>query len=172
MILRKSTINDIDRMVEIALDGKALLKESGINQWQVPTYPSREVFLKDLNNGVGYVLEDNNKVIGICAIISGIEETYNHLISGAWLTSNPYMTIHRGAISKETYGHHTIDYLFTEATNLAKSQGIHSLRADTHEENVRMRKALERNGFKYCGEVRLLWGDEQGAKRVVYEKVF
>lgn len=172
MKLRKSTINDIDRMVEIALEGKQLLKESGINQWQVPQYPSRDIFLKDLDNGIGYVLEDKGKVMGICAIIEGVEETYNHLISGAWLTNNPYMTIHRGAISQDTYGHHTIDYLFEGATELAKSRGLHSLRADTHEDNIRMRKALERNGFKYCGEVNLLWGFEKGTKRVVYEKVF
>lgn len=40
-VFRRSTPEDIDRMAEIGAEGKALLKERGISQWQRGSYPSR-----------------------------------------------------------------------------------------------------------------------------------
>ena len=55
-VFRHSTPGDIDRMAEIAREGKALLKERGISQWQRGSYPSRELFLQDMRDGIGYVV--------------------------------------------------------------------------------------------------------------------
>lgn len=56
IIFRKSTLNDIDQIVKIADDAKALLKRKSVSQWQRGTYPDRAVFENDVKNGIGYVL--------------------------------------------------------------------------------------------------------------------
>ena len=50
---------------------------------------------------------------------------------------------------------------------LAREQGKLSLRIDTHEGNLAMRKMLAKNGFVYCGVIYLAGGD----KRVAYERI-
>jgi RimJ/RimL family protein N-acetyltransferase len=53
------------------------------------------------------------------------------------------------------------------ASDYAKKPGKNSLRIDTHEGNVVMRRMLEKQGFTHCGTIYLANGD----KRVAYEKV-
>ena len=55
----------------------------------------------------------------------------------------------------------------TYACDTARDLGMDSVRIDTHEGNVVMRRMLEKNGFVHCGTIYLMNGDA----RVAYEKL-
>lgn len=172
-VFRHSTIRDIDAMMEVIDSGKELLKEQGIDQWQ-KGYPNRELLLKDVEAGIGYVVEDAGRIVGVCAVTFTGEEAYREIKNGAWLTPDDsvYATIHRGAIAKESRGQGLTTFLFSAVEAMARENGAVSMRADTHPENPGMRRSLEKAGFVRCGEIALLEGEEAGDVRVAYEKVW
>ncbi len=51
---------------------------------------------------------------------------------------------------------------------MCKQRGIHSIKIDTHQENLPMRRFLEKNAFQYCGIIYLENGDE----RMAFERLF
>ena len=60
MNFRKSTFDDVERILEIIEKAKIELKKLGLDQWQ-NGYPDREVIENDVKNGISYVLEDIEK---------------------------------------------------------------------------------------------------------------
>ena len=58
-----------------------------------------------------------------------------------------------------------------EAEALAAQRGFPSVRVDTHEQNAVMRSLLSGLGYRQCGTIILLDGDEKGAPRLCYEKL-
>ena len=76
-----------------------------------------------------------------------------------WLSSSPYLTIHRVASDGTARG------VFAAIVKFAEKICPH-LRADTHENNAAMRAVLIKNGFSERGEIRLA----DGAARLAYEK--
>ena len=172
-VFRKSTINDIDSIVQIANDAKELLKSNGINQWQRGTYPDRQLFIQDIEDGIGYVVEEEDEVVAICAVTFTEEASYRHLVSGSWQTSDDdiYATIHRAAVAREHQGRGITKFLFNAVAELAVEEGAVSVRADTHPDNGAMNRALEKAGFHKCGEFYIQEGDEAGDLRYGYEQV-
>lgn len=168
---RHSQLRDIDYMEQIATDAKALLKSKGISQWQRGTYPDRALFLRDVDEGIGYVVSDGDAVAAICAVTFTDEAAYRGLTGGEWLTDNNslYATIHRSASAKEYHGKHVIQELFAAAAKMAKERGAVSIRIDTHPDNISMQRALAAFGFVKCGELILPDGDEEGDLRYGYE---
>ena len=79
---------------------------------------------------------------------------------------NDYVAIHRVAISVSRRGSGISTAIINYAAEHAKKLGRASLRIDTHEGNVVMRRMLEKNGFVHCGTIYL----ENGDPRVAYEK--
>lgn len=173
---RQATADDVEEMTRIAAAGKELLRERGIDQWQKGNYPAREDFERDVELGTGYVLLVNGRVAGICAVSFNGDPAYDH-IEGSWLTSGTaghavrYAVAHQGALAPEYQGIHLTREWFQAIANLAREHGCVSVRIDTHEENIAMRRSFEGAGFRYCGVVHLHGGDCDGDPRVAYEMV-
>ncbi len=172
-VFRKSTISDIDAIVQIANDGKELLKSNGINQWQKGTYPDRKLFMQDVEDGIGYVVSEEEVVVAICAVTFTDEVSYRQLISGSWKTADNgvYATVHRAAVARKHQGKHITKFLFNSVVKLAAEEGAVSVRVDTHPDNAAMNRALQKAGFEKCGEFYIQEGDEAGQLRYGYEKV-
>lgn len=141
---RRSTPADIDRMGEIAQEGKALLKERGISQWARGNYPSRELFEQDMKDGIGYVVAEGDEPVAVCAVTLTEEACYNELRDGQWLTPVHclYATVHRGAVARKHQGRGVTQVLFAGAAELARQAGAVSVRADTHPDNIAMQRSL------------------------------
>ena len=58
--------------------------------------------------------------------------------------------------------------MISEAVKMAKSLNLNSLRIDTHEKNVRMRRFLNKNQFEERGIIYL----KDGNPRIAYELLF
>lgn len=165
MNFRKAEKKDIDAVMQIISDARARIEKLGIDQWQYG-YPSRDVIIDDVKRGRFYLGTEKDEIFSVFAMITDGEPTYDKIYDGKWLTAGRYVAVHRIAVNGKTVRHgigsETLRYIASEAVK----NGFESVRIDTHEGNIPMRRMLEKNGFTHCGTIYLAGGQ----KRVAYEK--
>ena len=164
MEARKATVQDIPGILSLFEQAREYFRLNGIDQWQ-DGYPDEEVLREDLCTGAGWTFFQDGKLCAYAAIIDGEDENYREMLSGHWLTETPYLVIHRIAVDNGAKGQGLAEEIFNFARDLYPDPD--SIRIDTHEDNRSMRRCLEKNGFEYCGVIRL---SRDGALRVAYEK--
>lgn len=163
MIVRKAKYSDLDEMMVIVRQAQSDLKQMNVDQWQ-NGYPNKEVLMKDIEFSKAYVLVNEN-VVGLMVCSISDEITYDPL--STWIEKE-YMVIHRFAVHSDVQRKGCASFLISEAVKMAKSLNLNSLRIDTHEKNVRMRRFLEKNHFEERGIIYL----KDGNPRIAYELLF
>lgn len=172
--IRPTRMADAAAVAAVLADGKAALAKLGISQWQNGPYPSYRDVVRDIEQGISYLAEDNGTVLGTMALSFDGDSTYD-VIEGAWLTASTtahprYATLHRTAVAHAARRRGVMRALIDEAACIARSQGAESLRIDTHPGNTPMRALLERCGFAACGTIYLAKDDPE-PERIAYEKL-
>ena len=162
MILRPTKIEDISRVIDIINQAKTYFKNNDIDQWQ-DGYPNEETIEKDIENNEAYVLEEDGVILGTCMVTIHGERAYNR-IEGKWILNCPYICVHRIAVDNEYKGKGLASTILDQV--VAMYPDYHSVRMDTHHDNLSMQSFLTKYGFKYCGEITL----KSGALRRAYEK--
>ena len=167
-MIRKSTKNDLPILLSLFDEARVTIATLGIDQWQ-NGYPSSEVIEQDILADESYVYEENGEILATFAMLKSREKTYDKIFDGAWTTGDTfaYTAIHRFAIALHARGRGIAGEILSFARDYSLKENKPSLRIDTHEGNVVMRKMLEKNGFQFCGIIYL----ENGDARVAYEKV-
>ena len=165
MIFRKAERKDIDAIMEIIQEAQIALKEEHIDQWQ-NQYPNLESIGSDIDLGIGYVVENENGVIGTVAYSFDGDDNYLNPVSGSWKIDGDYAVIHRIAVQKSYQGLGISDFMMKELVELAQKKKVQSIRVDTHKENKKMQAYLARHEFKHVGVIRL----KDGALREAFEK--
>lgn len=158
-MIRKATLSDIDRLLEIYESAKKFMHTHGNpNQWN-GAYPEKETLVNDVEKGHLYVMcEPNQRIYACFALVGGEDVTYAR-IDGCWRSNTPYYgTIHRIA------GDGTVHGIFAKCAEFARTKYNH-LRVDTHEDNIPMQRAVKRDGFVYAGIIYL----ENGDPRLAYD---
>ena len=164
MEIRKSTLEDLPRIMEIYAYAREFMVRTGNpNQWGPTNWPPEELIHDDIRDGNSYVcVNDEEKVIGSFFFIHGkdIEPTYKEITDGAWLDDSPYGVVHRiaGDGSEKGIGAFCINWAFDQCGHL---------RIDTHGDNYVMQKLLEKLGFVRCGIIHVR---EDNDPRLAYEK--
>ena len=161
MTIRRSTYGDLPQLMRIYREARQIMLDSGdLNQWK-EGYPPEDVIRGDIDRGVGYAVEDGDRLVGAFAFIPGTDPTYLRIEGGAWKDDlKPYCTIHRLGSLKDSKG-------VAEACFNWCWEQSHNLRVDTHEDNVIMRHCIQKAGFSYCGIIYL----PDGAPRLAYQKI-
>ena len=159
--IRKSTLADLPTILNLRDQAREIMRSYG-NTFQWPDgYPRDDMFKKDIEMGGSHIMMDETgKIVGTFALLPSPEVTYNVIYEGQWLNDESYHVIHRIASTPESHG--VLDALFDYCESL-----VDNIRIDTHEANIIMRKGLERHGYRYCGIIHLLNGDE----RLAFQKV-
>jgi hypothetical protein len=154
MKIRLANPNDINQIMEIINDAKKYLKSQSLKQWNLDDgYPQKEVLLNDINNKSCYVLEKDNILISTMSVVFTVDENYNEIYNGNWLTNDKYASIHRIAIRNE-YHHLKLGiYMLLEAENIVKDKNIYSIKIDTHKLNIPMTKTILNAGYTHCGTI-------------------
>lgn len=162
--LRKAQESDVEIIWKILQHAIERRKSDGSDQWQ-NGYPNVQSIKDDIENGVGYVYENEEKIACYAAIIFDIEPAYE-IIDGKWNSSGKYAVVHRVAVSNEFAGKGIATQLFLEIENLAKSQDYFVIKVDTNFDNLPMLKILEKLKYQYCGKVYF-----RGSERKAFEKI-
>lgn len=151
MILRKATTTDAIAIWEILQQAISQRKLEGSDQWQ-DGYPNPEVVANDITHGYGYVVEENNQLLGYTAVIFDGEPAYE-AIEGKWLSDGDYAVVHRVAVASLAKGKGVATQLFDMIADLARQQRVYSIKVDTNFDNLAMLKIMSKLGYTYCGEV-------------------
>ena len=165
MIIRFAEKKDIDRIMQIIADARESIGRLGIDQWQYG-YPTRDIVKEDIMLERSFVVIENDEICATFALMLHGEPTYKKIYCGAWISDGEYLALHRIAIESSYKGKGIAEQIVKFICNFADERGYLSVRVDTHQGNIPMRKMLEKNGFEYCGTIHLLDGQE----RVAYER--
>lgn len=159
MEIRKSTYDDVYRMLEIFKEAREFMKENGNpNQWG-EAYPPKSLLLQDIEEGNSYVCIKDGIIVGTFYYKEGEDPTYKKIYDGQWLNDKPYGVVHRIATARGTrgVGSFCLDWCFNQSDNL---------KIDTHRDNIPMQRLLAKLGFNRCGIIYI----ENGEERIAYQK--
>ena len=173
MQIRPTTRTDLDAVMSIIEEARRTIAALGINQWQNGS-PNRAMIEEDIALGQSRAVTLDGEIVGTFALIFDGEPTYRVIEQGSWSLPDrtesgewSYLAIHRVAVSVASRGTGVSTAIIRHAEDTARSLGRTSLRIDTHEGNVVMRRMLEKHGFTHRGTIHL----ENGDPRVAYEKL-
>ena len=158
--VRRSTYDDLPVLMDIYRQGREIMLSCGnVNQWK-PGHPNEALIRDDIERHQSYSIVEDGEIVGVFALIHGVDPTYNTIYNGSWVNDDlPYATIHRLASTMDSHG-------VAEACFNWCWEQTRNLRVDTHEDYVIMRHCIQKAGFKYCGIIHLLNGDP----RLAYQK--
>ena len=158
MIIRKSLIDDIDKIMNVySIAQDFMIKSGNPNQWG-HDYPKRELIEHDIEDETSIVICDGDDIRGVFALFSGLEPTYEHIENGKWLNDEEYVTLHRIASDGKAKG------IFKSAVDYCKTVSD-NIRIDTHADNAVMQRLIEKNGFVKCGKIYV----RDGSPRIAYQ---
>lgn len=166
MVFRKAEEADVINIMNIIKDAQNYFRDNGIDQWQ-NNYPNADTIYNDISNSNGYVLVENEKIVGTVAVVFTGEKTYDTIYNGMWLSNEKYAAIHRIAINSALKGRGLSAVIINNVEDMCKKRGIKSIKVDTHRDNSSMQSLLKKNGFQYCGIIYL----EDKSERIAFEKV-
>ncbi len=166
---RLAQIRDIPDIMQVIAEAQAFLAEQGLDQWQ-NGYPDSEVFSKDIARGECNVFFDGSGICGVAVISLAHEPTYDVIYEGEW-RGGDCVVIHRSAVAARARRNGVMREIFALAEETAKACGRCCLRADTHEGNLPMQRALVSAGFEKRGVIYLAPQEGYTTKRLAYEKL-
>ena len=161
---RPAKYSEVSQVWQILKDAIKRRKKDGSKQWQ-DGYPNMEVVKRDIEKKIGFVLTQNNTIIGYTALIINDEPDYIN-IEGEWLSDQDFVVYHRVAISEEFLAKGMAKKMIKLIEQYALSKNIYSLKADTNHDNIPMMKIFEKLGYSFCGIVYI-----RKSPRRAYEKV-
>lgn len=156
--IRKSTPQDLPRLLEIfALARRFMARTGNPHQWE-DGYPGQEQLAEDIESGDSYVIAMNGRVVATFFLRGGEDPTYETIYDGEWLDNGPYGTLHRVASNSEIRGvlHLALEFALRR---------FRSVRVDTHRDNAVMQNAVRKEGFRYCGVIHC----RDGSERLAYQ---
>ncbi|CDN30722.1 Acetyltransferase [Mucinivorans hirudinis] len=166
MILTPTKTENIPAIMNLVAQAQSYLAKQGIDQWQ-DGYPDEQTIKNDIAQGESYVVYNNeSEVIATIVVSFEAEDTYR-TIEGQWLTENPYCVMHRMAIRDDYKGRGVTYDIFRKVEQMAVERGIKSIRLDTHEQNIAMRRISNKLGYRYCGIIYV----RGNSPRLAYEKI-
>lgn len=160
---RKATITEVPQIWAILKQAIIRRKNDGSEQWQ-DGYPNPEVVKKDIDKGAGFVLTENENIVGYTAILINDEPEYKNIM-GEWLSNTDFVVFHRVALSENHLGKGLAKKIFEYIEDFALNNKIYSVKADTNFDNLAMLKIFEKLGYQYCGKVYF-----RGGERLAFEK--
>ena len=165
--IEKTSKKDIDRVMVIIGEARRSIGKLGIDQWQYG-YPSRDIIKDDVSKGISYIVKDEcDEILATFCLREDEEPTYKEIYDGVWLNKGESLALHIIAICDKARGKGIAGQIITFIGQKCRECNVLSVKVDTHQGNVPMRKMLEKNGFAYCGIIHLATGEE----RVAYEKI-
>ena len=152
---RHAIMEDLPTMLNLRDQAREIMRSYGnVNQWP-EGYPAQEKFENDIETGCSYLMsDDSGTIVATFAFIPGPDITYKVIYDGQWLNDRSYHVIHRIASTPDSHGvlEAVLDYCESIDPNI---------RIDTHADNIIMINGLKKRGYRYCGIIHLLNGDER-----------
>ena len=170
---RPASEDDIEEIMKIAVEAKAVLQERGIDQWQ-GGYPDREDFLEDIEKGNCYLFFHGEEPAGFFSLSAEEEPVFALIRDGKWTDGVPGCVLHRLAVAAKYRGSGLAERMMKTVERKAESLGFRCIRTDTHKKNKAMLNLLRNLGYRYRGNLSYLSEVPLGhdPARQAYEKIW
>ena len=167
---RPATEEDLPALLVLLEEGKALLRQRGIDQWQ-DGYPDEGLLRADLARGELFCVCHGEELAGFFVLSTREEPWQDAITDGKWTPDLPCATLHRCVVTAKYRGTGLSEKLLALAEQQARALGAKALRTDTHRKNRAVLRLLRENGYRYRGNIR--WPVEEGHDKVgqAYEKI-
>ena len=162
MEIRRIRQDDLETVMKIYEYARKFMADHGNpNQWGPTGWPPVERIQQDIEEGTGFVVVNEGKVVGHFAFVWGPDPTYLNIEDGEWLDNSRYAVCHRmaGDGSVKGIGKAMLDWAYEKS-------GGH-FRIDTHGDNYVMQNLLNKMGFIKCGTI---YVEEDDFPRIAFEK--
>lgn len=169
MIIRKATESDLDTARALYDEAREYFRQNGIDQWQ-HGYPEDDIILSDIRRGECYLCEADGGAVAVFVLTTLPDPSYTVINDGSWLSDEPYVALHRVAVSGEHKGRGIGSAVLKYIENSLLPCSVSYIRGDTHEDNVPMQRLLLKNGFARAGSITLAESSDKGAKRIAFDK--
>ncbi|WP_418730113.1 GNAT family N-acetyltransferase [Coprobacter fastidiosus] len=148
MTIRLAKENDIEEIM--GLITRTVISGQSSSGWN-ETYPTKEIFVKDIDNQYLYVYEDNHIVIGIISLIPGPDPDYQSII---WKNSGTSpLVLHRLCVDPHRQREGIGSRLMNFAETFGREQGYTSLQLDTRISNHTAANLYEQLGYTKTGTI-------------------
>lgn len=153
-MIRLATKQDLQQIDDMALCVIKDMKASNIPQWN-ESYPRKQHYEKDIVNQSLFVCERNSNVIGAVTILPENDPPYE-TITGWTIPHGNSLVIHRLIVDPNARQLGVASELVHYAVKQAQKQGYQSIKIDTHHDNYKMRRFLEKHNFQYIGYLEVI----------------
>lgn len=143
-VIRQASINDLPQLMNIFTKARQHMVSHGNPKQWTNGYPNEQLIREDIESKDCYACLQGNKIVATFVLREGVDPTYEIIEDGTWPNNDPYATIHRIATDGEVKGIVNLSIKFA-------LQHHSTLRIDTHRDNIVMQRAIQKEGFKYCG---------------------
>ena len=155
MEIRRSGPEDLNTILALYDKARDFMRNSGnMTQWAGIDAPHTRAEA-DIREGRSFLCCEGEEILAVFAFEPEADDpTYREITDGGWPDDGPYGVLHRiavGAPGRDVAGF-CLDWCAARCRQL---------RADTHESNKAMQRALEKNGFRRCGIIRVADGSER-----------
>ncbi|UYW00365.1 GNAT family N-acetyltransferase [Flavobacterium agricola] len=158
--------NQDEAVWAILQQGIAKRKQEGSTQWQ-DGYPNLDVVRTDIAQAEGYVVTNTEGTVVAYQVLSARPEPAYEALPTGWLTQNqPYLVIHRMAVTQTPKIKGLATWMLQQAERIATEKGIKSIKVDTNFDNAPMLALFKKLGYTYVGEVYF-----RGSARMAFEKI-
>lgn len=156
MKIERAIAPDISEILDIYASARSFMGKTGNpSQWG-NLYPSPRIICADIEARRLFKIVDEGKIYGVFAFFIGEDPTYAKIYGGEWSTPTPCGIIHRVAVHQDARGKGVASAIFGYCEEISSN-----IRIDTHRDNLPMRRALLKFGFKERGIIYLANGDER-----------
>ena len=139
--------------------------------WKKGIYPTRDEAILGIEKKELYVMRQNDQVVGSIVINHVQEENYQ---LAAWkidAQDHEVYVIHTLAVHPQFKGLKIAQKLLEYADELAKNNGVKTIRLDVRKGNVPAIKLYERCGYTYVGAINLDFRGSDLGLFELYEKI-
>lgn len=159
MLIRKTNVDEIPQLMQIYSRAQAFMKANGNETQWGTTYPALSLIENDVKDGKSYVCIHEDQIVGTFYFAVEEDDSYKVIMDGSWKNEDQYAVVHRVAVDKHGLGvaSYCLEWAFKNYPNV---------KIDTHKNNIAMQKTLEKNGFSYCGKIKLA----DGSERIAYQR--
>lgn len=159
-IIRPSHPDDMPQIMAMIDHSRGIMRTNG-NQSQWDGYPTEQTIRNDMEQGIGYVIVESDRLVGCFTLLDTPEPTYAYIEGGSWIDdTTPYRTLHRLACAPGCHG------IAQRAFDWSERQAA-CVRMDTHLDNHIMLHIIKSRGYTRCGVVYM----NDGSPRDAFQKM-
>jgi len=150
MNIRLSNLNDLDIIFSIIKIVIEDMNNQNIFQWD-DLYPTYEILKNDINNQTLFVIENNNKIVGITVLNEEQEPEYKTI---SWkYKDEKILVVHRLCIHPKYQGQGIAKNLINFTEQYAKDNNYNFIRLDAFKQNKKAVLLYEKSNYIKSGIV-------------------